>query len=39
MGPLYNQHPDTKEYFVYSGQSFINSGLNGGTLYFMTGKF
>ena len=38
LGPLYNEHPETKDYFIHNGQAYINNGKDGGTLYFMTGN-
>ena len=37
-GPLYDEKPPTKLYFTHNGQATINCGIDGGTLYFMTGK-
>ncbi len=37
LGPLYDEHPDTKDYFTHNGQAYINNGKDDGTLYFMTG--
>ena len=37
-GPLYDEKPPTKLYFKHNGQATINCGVDGGTLYFMTGK-
>ncbi len=34
LGPLYNEEPETKDYYTHNGQAYINSA---GTLYFMTG--
>lgn len=36
LGPLYNEKPETKDYYTHNGQCYMN--LGDGTQIFMTGK-